>query len=49
MTESNAYNSVTVETSEIASYADAGTTVMQSKVESLTTSDDSIIYEEVNS
>ncbi|XP_062509071.1 phosphatidylinositol phosphatase PTPRQ-like [Corticium candelabrum] len=49
MTESNAYNSVTVETSEIASYADVGTTMMQSKVGSLTTSDDSIIYEEVNS
>ncbi|XP_062509069.1 uncharacterized protein LOC134185303 [Corticium candelabrum] len=49
MTKSNAYNSVTVETSEIASYADAGTTVMQSKVGSLTTPDDSIIYEEINS
>ncbi|XP_062509724.1 neuronal cell adhesion molecule-like isoform X2 [Corticium candelabrum] len=49
MAESNAYNYVTVETCEIASYADVGTTMMQSKVGSLTTSDDSIIYEEVNS
>ncbi|XP_062509834.1 tyrosine-protein phosphatase Lar-like [Corticium candelabrum] len=49
MTKSNAYNSVTVETSEIASYTDAGTTVMQSEVGSLTTPDDSIVYEELNS